>query len=194
MIPDGCCDLIIKRIHNNQEKWLVSDLSQSSYFVPFVNGDEAFGLRLKPGTWVNRSAIGQWAECHELSDLFVGDRIDEFCHLPVTVTETLDCLKSESRSITDAAKELGISTRTLQREVKKHTGRSPYFWFSLARARRTCRSLPEFDRLTDVAAAFGFSDQAHMTREVVRWFGVTPSAIKAEGSEVFTQLQQSGYG
>lgn len=118
----------------------------------------------------------------------------EFCCLPACVSEALDCLQSGTPTNNDVATELGVSTRTLQRVVNKHTGKSPHFWFSVARVRRAARRLREFDRLTDAEAAFGFSNQAHMAREVVRWFGVTSGSIKVGGSEIFGQLQQSGYG
>lgn len=77
--------------------------------------------------------------------------------------------------------------------VKRFTGESPHFWLALARIRRACRSLGDSDRLADTAEAFGFADQAHMTRETKRWFGVVPSSIRP-GTEVFAQLNESGHG
>jgi AraC-like DNA-binding protein len=34
------------------------------------------------------------------------------------------------------------------------------------------------DPIADVAFTVGYADQAHMTREMRRWFGVTPAAMR----------------
>ncbi|MFK7965955.1 MAG: helix-turn-helix domain-containing protein [Burkholderiaceae bacterium] len=151
------------------------------------------GLRLKPGSIFNTTTLDSWLTSHDVTDLLTGDQIDEFCQVPASLTEALHCLASGERSINSVAKALAVSTRTLQREVGSRTGKSPHFWFALARVRRACRALPQFDRLADAAISFGFADQAHMSREMKRWLGVSPSAITSQ-SDIFEQLLQPGYG
>ena len=192
VIPDGCIDLIVVR-NKDASTWFLTDLSHCSYFAAIPNGDVMFGLRLRPGALVNTVALERWARHHDVADLFEADRFDEFCHVPSSLTESLDGLASGKHTIHEVAKALAVSTRTLQREVGRYTGKSPHFWLSLARIRRACRALPEFDRLADAAVSFGFADQAHMSREVKRWLGASPSSI-TERSDIFEQLLQPGYG
>ena len=98
-----------------------------------------------------------------------------------------------SLPLKDAAGALGVSTRTLQREVKKQTGVSPLFWMSLARVRRAGRSLNEKSSAAETAVSCGYSDQAHLCRDIRRWFGVTPTCL-ANHAALLSQLDQTGYG
>jgi AraC-like DNA-binding protein len=45
-------------------------------------------------------------------------------------------------------------------------------WLQLQQA---IEALQQSQNLADAAAAGGFSDQAHFTRRLVEWFGVTPA-------------------
>ena len=142
---------------------------------------------------MDEQALLRWASCNDPQDLLETDRLDEFCERQSSATEALECLQSGVSSVAEAARCLGVSSRTLQRTLKQLTGETPHFWFALARVRRACRSLRDFERLADAALAFGFADQAHMTREVKSWLGATPAAIKP-GTALFSRLNQSGYG
>ena len=54
-------------------------------------------------------------------------------------------------------------------------------------------SLVDWAGARDLRMAFGFSDQAHFSREARRWFNESPATIKP-GSAVFELLCESGYG
>lgn len=193
VIPDGCRDLIIEHRSDSDSRCFVSELSRHTYSVCLSAGTHMTGLRLKPGTSVDDQALLDWARTSYQKDILESDQLDEFCERQFAVAEALECLQSGVNSVAQAAQHLGVSPRTLQRTVKRFTGETPFFWFALARVRRTCRYLSEFGRLADAAAAFGYADQAHMTREVKAWLGVTPSAIKPS-SEVVAQVDENGYG
>ena len=45
----------------------------------------------------------------------------------------------------------------------------------------------------DAAATWGYSDQAHMTREFKRWLGTTPAALRTQ-PDIHEALQAAGYG
>ena len=63
------------------------------------------------------------------------------------------------------------------------TGASPQYWTSLYRARLAGRALVEGKMpISEIAFASGFADQAHLTREMNRWFGVTPAALREDGA------------
>lgn len=192
VIPDGCQDVIIEVHGDEAARYFISELSNTAYSVELCADVFLMGFRLKPGTSFNEHGLSAYAAHHDFLSLLTGDRLDEFCTRSPVIVQALDCLGSGVSSIADAARDLGVSTRTLQREVKQGTGVTPQFWLSLSRARRACRSLNRFDRLADVADAFGYSDQSHMTREVRRWFGVTPSSI-SPGTAVYSRLCDSGY-
>jgi AraC-like DNA-binding protein len=73
------------------------------------------------------------------------------------------------------AHAIGLSTSRL-REVAVHDFGVPTVkllqWLQLQQA---IDALRQSRNLADAAAAGGFSDQAHFTRRLVEWFGVTPS-------------------
>ncbi|MEO0434973.1 MAG: helix-turn-helix domain-containing protein [Cyanobacteria bacterium J06656_5] len=192
IIPDGCRDFIFKRTPNGTIHWLISPLDTTTTQVSINAGTDMVGVRLRPGTQINETALLKWSRCHDPLELLDVDRLDEFCTLRISTVEILDCLKGAA-SVGNAASELGVSVRTLQREVKQSTGTTPKFWLALARVRQTCRLLATCQDLAEASALFGYADQAHMTRDIRRWLGVTPIGFMAN-QELHQQLYQRGYG
>lgn len=193
VIPDGCRDFIIQSSPGENCTWFISDLSQSAYMVKTSAGQQMMGVRLQPGVDIRFSDLTRWLHNKTPAALFGSDQIDEFCVADKQLTVALDCLASGLSTVQCAAKDLGLSVRSLQRIVKAGTQCSPHFWLSLARIRRAGRSLGNYDSLSDAAWAFGFSDQAHMTREMKKWFNTTPQQLKAD-DEIQTLLREPGYG
>ncbi|MGI9490577.1 MAG: helix-turn-helix domain-containing protein [Geminicoccaceae bacterium] len=153
---------------------------------------ETLGLRLKPGAQIDERALSSWIGANDPYSLAVGDTLDEFCTISPSTTDILDCLKSGIHSVKEAASTLGMSTRTLQREIRKQTGVSPLFWMSLARVRRAGRRLSEESSAAETAVSCGYSDQAHLCRDIRRWFGVTPTCL-VDHPTLLSQLAQTGY-
>ncbi|MBK9617544.1 MAG: helix-turn-helix domain-containing protein [Uliginosibacterium sp.] len=58
--------------------------------------------------------------------------------------------------------------------MMRQTGRTPGYWKQLARTRRAARALAGSATLADIAFAHCYADQAQMSRDFQRWFGVTP--------------------
>ncbi|MCV0349614.1 MAG: helix-turn-helix domain-containing protein [Nitratireductor sp.] len=85
------------------------------------------------------------------------------------------------------------SERTLQRRFKHLSLPTPAFWRQLGRARRAVQALPCRVPLAEIAAHYGYSDQAHMTREFVRWFGWTPVQLRRNPAAI-ADLAQPGLG
>ena len=194
VIPDGCIDYIIYQDDQSDSgySWMVSELSTSTYHVHAQAGERMQGIRLKAGISLDAGCLHHYLNCHSPQSLLEKDSIDEFCLHSTAVTSALDCLASGVGSIAIAARELGVSTRTLQRLIMTSTGRSPSFWLSLARARNAARAIDQYDRLVDVATDYNYSDQAHLCREMQRWFSLTPNQLKAD-SELKALLAEPAY-
>lgn len=192
VIPDGCRDLIFAQQTGQVLRWFVSDLGHTSERVELTSDTEILGIRLKPGVQIDERALSSWIGMNGPSSLAVGNTLDEFCTLVPSTRDILDCLKSGIHSVREAASVLSVSTRTLQREVRKKTGVSPLFWISLARVRRAGRSLGDKTCAAETAYSYGYSDQAHLCRDIKHWFGVTPTRLVDQGA-LLSQLDQTGY-
>ncbi len=192
IIPDGCQDVILTLQQGVATKCVVSPLSRASESVDIPARTCLKGFRLQPGTLVDEQAL-QALLIHAKDELVSNaDWLDEVTHRSAEVEEALEYLGSGIPTVAECARHIGVSVRTLQRQVTQCTGEAPVFWLSLARARRTCRSLGQFEKLSDAACYFGYSDQAHMSREIRRWFGMTPTETLGNMS-LHRQLAESGY-
>jgi len=193
VLPDGCRDFIVKQHPDSGQTYFVSDLSVSSFSVFSLPNTRMRGIRLRPGVQIDQNRLNQWLCSNNLEKLFLKDQIDEFCFQNACLAEALDCIESDITSVSSVAKQLGISTRSLQRLIKTQTGMTPTFWLALARARKTARALLVSNDLNDVAFNFSFADQAHMSREIKRWFNLTPLQIKSS-KDMGALLTEQGYG
>jgi AraC-like DNA-binding protein len=77
------------------------------------------------------------------------------------------------------AREIGISERQLRRRFLTAVGYSPKMFQRIVRFQKLLALANDHPsaRLGDAAHAAGYADQAHMTREVGEFAGVTPSAL-----------------
>lgn len=84
--------------------------------------------------------------------------------------------------VASLADDLGVGQRHLQRCFRHHLGLSPKLAARLVRVDRLLGLLaePPPSGLADVAQRAGFFDHAHMSNDVRRVLGTTPSAILAE--------------
>lgn len=85
------------------------------------------------------------------------------------------------RPVQDVAQSLGWSNKRFASLVQDATGFTPRRLLSVHRVERATHALrtrPETS-LSAVAAAVGYADHAHLTRDVVAFTGMTPSRYKA---------------
>jgi AraC-like DNA-binding protein len=80
------------------------------------------------------------------------------------------------------ARQLDLSERTLRRRCETAFGYGPKTLARILRFQRFLRLLRRSaePRLADIAAASGFADQAHLTRDVRGLGGLTPGAFAAQ--------------
>ena len=82
----------------------------------------------------------------------------------------------EVRTVADA---VGVHAVSLARRYRRHFGRSPATAIRQARADRAAGLVEQGRDLATVAATVGYSDQSHMTREFVAFYGLTPARYRA---------------
>jgi AraC-like DNA-binding protein len=86
--------------------------------------------------------------------------------------------------VQDLSRALDLSDRQLRRRFDDGVGFGPKTLHRILRFQRWLRLARQTSggplRLAEVAAAAGYSDQAHMTREVSRLAGVSPTALLHE--------------
>ena len=176
--PDGCRDLIVVVPRVGAPVSFVSALADTTDAPAFAAGDRAVGVRLRPGAQIDEAALRALLREGERSD--DGDLLSAVgaaVTLDTRVSEALACLQ-EAPALSTAHGSLGVSERSLERLLSQRTQRGPLFWRNLARARRCARALASGDPLAQLAAAHGYADQAHMARDLRRWFGATPTRLR----------------
>lgn len=85
-----------------------------------------------------------------------------------------------SRPVETAATELGVSGRQLQRIMLAEVGLSPKVYQQVVRLQRFVQAADAGVSLALAAAAAGYADQPHLTREVRRFAGLTPAPLVRE--------------
>lgn len=98
--------------------------------------------------------------------------------------------------IAGIAEQIGVSQRHLTTLFRREVGHTPKavamlmrFEYATARMADDARRYQQVD-LAGVAVAAGYADQAHLTREFVRYAGVSPAAWLAEE---FQNIQDGGH-
>ncbi len=89
---------------------------------------------------------------------------------------------SQAQEVSALAKELCLSPRQLQRRLKRLLGYSPIVWLRIQRLRRVISALqlPQLLPLAEVAGQAGYSDQAHLSREVKALTSLSPTALRQD--------------
>jgi AraC-like DNA-binding protein len=84
-------------------------------------------------------------------------------------------------TVSSLACAVGLSPRHLRRRFMASAGLTPKELIRARRVRASVVGAVSDDALpwTDIAAGAGFSDQAHLTREVRRLLGLAPTALRA---------------
>ena len=184
--PDGCRDLIVVAPRGRAPACFVSSLAGTTEAHVFAPGDRAMGVRLRPGAQFDERALPALLQAHgrfDEGDLLAA--VGAAARLDARVGEALDCLR-EAPSLPVAQARLGVSARSLERLLSGHTQRGPLWWRNLARARHCARALTGATPLAELAVDHGYADQAHMTRDLRRWFGVTPTRLRATPALIAT--------
>ncbi len=182
--PDGCIE-IIRRTHG-RSRW---DGEQPASFVvglvdrpqPFeISGDAAFeALRLWPWAWgligdLPLAALhGHWADWDPPAFDTIEARLAAQPHRNATGAALL-----AAPTVAAMGNATAMSPRTLQRWFARHVGMAPRAYLRLLRFQAAFAALPGEPSLAEHAAAQGYADQAHMTREFRTLAGVPAAAAR----------------
>jgi AraC-like DNA-binding protein len=96
-----------------------------------------------------------------------------------SATARLESSAGKARVVA-AARAAGMSMRGFQIRFRQCVGTTPKEFARLMRLQATLRALDGDASLSELAADTGFSDQAHVTRELRRVTGLTPARLRTE--------------
>ncbi|MFT6447596.1 MAG: hypothetical protein ACJA1J_003869 [Sulfitobacter pontiacus] len=150
---------------------------------------EFFGIQFSLGTFMPNAALSRMAD-KAVSLPVEQDRrfflCGEFWEIPSFENSEVFVNKLTSRGllvsdslVADVITRSGwtVSDRTVQRRMLRATGLQPGLFRQIERAKRAAELLTSGKSILDVVDAEGFSDQAHLTRSLRRFFGCTPKQI-----------------
>jgi AraC family transcriptional regulator len=103
--------------------------------------------------------------------------------------EYIDAHLGADFGVADLAMLAGMSRFHFARTFKATTGATPYRYILERRVERA-RTLLQRSRLSiaDIAAATGFADQSHLTRNFRERYGVTPHAYRAGSTNLLERI------
>jgi AraC-like DNA-binding protein len=190
VVPDGCRDILLKAPPLAAASVVATDWDNCARTVQLTAGQQLCGFRLCPGLSPDALDVSELRA--NKSD--IAGYINQLAGLSQERIELIDQLSNPHVSIEGVAKAAGVCVRTLQRELKRHKLPRSDYWRLLARARRAVSVMQKENvSLTELALICGYSDQAHMTRDFRRWFGVTPVAMR-QNLMLLSEVLQPGLG
>lgn len=194
VLPDGCRDLIVRVTPDGRSSLEHSALDDRTRKVHLAAGERLIGFRLRPGASFPAPVLRQLQVEYSVSDDHerMQMRLLDAIATHVELNEETIAAILETTSVKEAARQLGVSSRTLHRYLSARTGRAPSFWFDLARARRALAGLATQADLASIAYLAGYADQAHMTRSFRHRFGLTPARFR-KNEALMHLAAQSGF-
>ncbi|MBU4528432.1 MAG: helix-turn-helix domain-containing protein [Hoeflea sp.] len=189
VFPDGCRDVLVISENGRPDRVVLTEFDFHPRSVTLRPGTQISGYRLRPGAMVDQRALSANTNSADGTEDMIGNALvapDELDYAILSLTFPGSTVLSVSRS-------LGVSARTLQRRFRDQDLPPPDFWRLLGRARLAAAQLASAAPLAEVACDGGYSDQAHMTREFLRWFHMTPTQIRRNAG-LLEQLGQPALG
>ena len=204
VLPDGCMDLI------RMDGSITVAGPDTTASVSPRGGEPFVGLRFRPGVLPRLLGVpaselrNHRVPLHEMRAGYPrrGSLVDLADALLVeeptreTAPWSLKTLRQVTGSLAagtpvgDLAREIGWSSRTVQRQCTAVYGYGPATLRRILRFRRALRLLDDGLPVAEVAAASGYADQPHLHREVRDLAGVPLSALRQDfsGANRSTQL------
>jgi AraC-like DNA-binding protein len=194
VIPDACVDVIVV----GDEAPHIAGPADRTVWVALPAGTMLHGIRFRPGAArdILRTDLDELRNAHvELAAVARAPLIDP--RAPRTSleqwtrtrlarsrgdTSAIEAARAliGATTIDDVADELGWGARRLHRRITAACGYSPKILHRVLRLQRALRIAHAGERsLASLAAAAGYADQAHMTREFTALTGLPPARYLA---------------
>ena len=187
--PDGCRDILVIHRAERLQGVAVADFDFQPRTVTMPAGTGISGYRMRPGTWVSDATL----IAISASPLAAAEIIGNTVLYSADIDDAILALGAGGETVHSTARNAGLSVRSMQRLFASHGLPPPDFWRLLCRARKAVHGLRADVPLADLAYAAGYSDQAHMTRDLVRWFGASPSKLR-EDARTLNLISQPALG
>lgn len=113
-------------------------------------------------------------------------------HIMIPETIQKFCIPGEVDGIQSFCLKNGLSSRTLERHIRRHVGILPKQFQQLSRFQGAVQRLidrPQ-ESLTELAYDYGYCDQPHYNRDFIRLIGRTPSNFKARNDSVLERIRR----
>ncbi|MFI9311086.1 helix-turn-helix domain-containing protein [Streptomyces triculaminicus] len=128
-----------------------------------------------------------WANRFDVLNEFLLDRLTSARYLSDTAVQSWRELERASGRIRidELADRSGHDRRSLEKLFHRHVGCPPKKAAKILRFREAFRLICDRSRnenLAEIAAAAGYSDQAHLSRDVRELTGVTPGALRRQAA------------
>ena len=199
VVPDTCVDLIFSREAGLQ---LVGSMTRPLHIPPAVGA--LIGFRLRAGA--ARALIGMPLHglCDQMESFEPEGTLGQRLHDAESTDEAMLILEAalqprESLSglqvaishlaangghvrVDEIAQCTGLSSRQFRRRCIEETGLSPKRLARIGRFRRASSRMAASRRIAwaDLAAEYGYYDQAHLIHEFTEFSGLTPAAYQLE--------------
>jgi len=199
-LGDNCVTDNDRYIMQNEKVYLVGPMA--NFKENRMNSEtNLLGIRFRPGAF---SAFYNFSSLHEITDQtiefdknlspdlqktiqysfsylnhFFLNQLTKPAHLLLAIVADIQNHKGQINVRTLAQRHF-ITTRQLERNFRQHIGISPKEFINLIRYQFTLPVIQNksADRsLSDIAFEYGYYDHAHLTNEIKRYTGLTPSQL-----------------
>jgi AraC-type DNA-binding domain-containing proteins len=129
--------------------------------------------------WIVDWLTPRWLACREHWAAATPPRLAAHLRRPLTPRDTAE----SSAGVAELAELLALGERQLRRQMQAATGLSPVQWQRIQRASgafikaRDALAQGQPLRLAELAAEFGYADQAHLTRELQALCGLPAARL-----------------
>jgi AraC-like DNA-binding protein len=138
----------------------------------FIEPQSSFADRLR------RDCRGGIAAAPELRGLQETDiQPESSAAVDNRLIEAMAMLAAADVALTEVAERVGLSAPRLRSLARTQIGMPLTRWRVWARLRRAAEAVGDGMSLAQAAAAAGFADQAHLTRQMREMMGLTPASV-----------------
>jgi AraC-like DNA-binding protein len=190
VIPaDGCFDLIVRVDRGARAAAFLYEPTASAQPAIVAEGARLLGVRLRPGfggVLRTRGDDLRAAACRQADagagldalEALVARWVGDHGSPPAVVRDFVAWAEHGRGSLRLTAGTRGAQ-RELQRAARRFLGVTPKAYLRIERAQAARVAIRQGSPLAAVAADLGYSDQAHLTREIRLLLGATPRQLRS---------------